>query len=134
MHGIDAAYGEGGGQLLRTSVALAAITGRPVHLRNIRARRAKPGLAATISGCGQRGCIAMCRRGVTAWNPTCDVQATDQVLTYLALAGGTSRFLTRLFSSHGMTMTWLLEQFLPVRFQVRQKGQLICVTEEPGLD
>ena len=36
MHGIDAAYGEGGGQLLRTSVALAAITGRPVHLRNIR--------------------------------------------------------------------------------------------------
>ena len=63
MHGIDAAYGEGGGQLLRTSVALAAITGRPVHLRNIRARRAKPGLAATISGCGQSGCIAMCRRG-----------------------------------------------------------------------
>jgi len=71
---------------------------------------------------------------VTAWNPTRDVQATDQVLTYLALAGGTSRFLTRLFSSHGMTLTWLLEQFLPVRFQVRQKGQLICVTEEPGLD
>ena len=45
MHEIDGAYGEGGGQLLRTSVALAAITGRPVHLRNIRARRANPGLA-----------------------------------------------------------------------------------------
>ena len=45
MHEIDGAYGEGGGQLLRTSVALAAITGRSVHLRNIRARRVNPGLA-----------------------------------------------------------------------------------------
>ena len=62
MHEIDGAYGEGGGQLLRTSVALAAITGRPVHLRNIRARRAKPGLAAITFGRGQSGCIAMCRR------------------------------------------------------------------------
>ncbi|MFZ5595288.1 MAG: RNA 3'-terminal phosphate cyclase [Pseudomonadota bacterium] len=46
MLAIDGAYGEGGGQLLRTAVALAAITGNPVHLRNIRARRRNPGLAA----------------------------------------------------------------------------------------
>lgn len=46
MLDIDGAYGEGGGQLLRTAVALAAITGNPVHLRNIRARRRNPGLAA----------------------------------------------------------------------------------------
>ena len=45
MHEVDGAYGEGGGQLLRTSVALAGITGRSVHLRNIRARRVNPGLA-----------------------------------------------------------------------------------------
>lgn len=43
---IDGAHGEGGGQLLRTAVSLAAITGRPVRIRNIRARRRKPGLAA----------------------------------------------------------------------------------------
>ncbi|MBS1171812.1 MAG: rtcA, partial [Proteobacteria bacterium] len=43
---IDGAHGEGGGQLVRTAVALAAISGRPLHMRNIRARRAKPGLAA----------------------------------------------------------------------------------------
>lgn len=42
---IDASYGEGGGQLLRTAVALAAITGTPVRLSDIRARRAQPGLA-----------------------------------------------------------------------------------------
>jgi RNA 3'-phosphate cyclase len=45
MREIDGSYGEGGGQLVRTSVALAAITGQPVHLYNIRARRNNPGLA-----------------------------------------------------------------------------------------
>jgi RNA 3'-terminal phosphate cyclase (ATP) len=43
---IDGSYGEGGGQLARLAVALAAITGRPLRLTRIRARRAKPGLAA----------------------------------------------------------------------------------------
>ncbi len=42
---IDAAYGEGGGQVVRTAVALAAITGTRLHLRNIRARRSPSGLA-----------------------------------------------------------------------------------------
>lgn len=43
---IDGAYGEGGGQLARLAMTLAAITGRAIRLVNIRARRAKPGLAA----------------------------------------------------------------------------------------
>jgi RNA 3'-phosphate cyclase len=43
---LDGSQGEGGGQILRTSLALSLITGRPFRLRNIRAGRAKPGLAA----------------------------------------------------------------------------------------
>ena len=43
---IDGSYGEGGGQILRTSLSLAAITGQPLRLGNIRAGRQKPGLAA----------------------------------------------------------------------------------------
>ncbi len=43
---IDGSYGEGGGQVLRTSLAMAALTGRPVQVRRIRAGRPKPGLAA----------------------------------------------------------------------------------------
>jgi RNA 3'-terminal phosphate cyclase (ATP) len=43
---IDGSHGEGGGQILRTSVALAALTGKPLVIRNIRAGRPKPGLAA----------------------------------------------------------------------------------------
>jgi RNA 3'-terminal phosphate cyclase (ATP)/RNA 3'-terminal phosphate cyclase (GTP) len=42
---IDGSYGEGGGQLLRTAVALAAITGQALHIQNVRARRSHPGLA-----------------------------------------------------------------------------------------
>jgi RNA 3'-terminal phosphate cyclase (ATP) len=41
---IDGEYGEGGGQILRTSLSLAVITGKPLKLVNIRGRRKKPGL------------------------------------------------------------------------------------------
>jgi len=41
---IDGARGEGGGQILRTSLALSLVTGRPVRFVNIRAGRHKPGL------------------------------------------------------------------------------------------
>ena len=43
---IDGSLGEGGGQVLRTSLTLALITGRPCTLKNIRQWRAKPGLMA----------------------------------------------------------------------------------------
>jgi len=41
---IDGAMGEGGGQIVRTSLALSAITRRPLHLVNIRPRRRRPGI------------------------------------------------------------------------------------------
>jgi RNA 3'-phosphate cyclase len=62
---LDGSQGEGGGQILRTSLALSLITGRAFHLRNLRARRDKPGLqpqhlmsvqaAATIGQASTRG-------------------------------------------------------------------------------
>jgi RNA 3'-terminal phosphate cyclase (ATP) len=42
---IDGSQGEGGGQILRTSLALSLVTGQPFLLENIRAGRPKPGLA-----------------------------------------------------------------------------------------
>ncbi len=44
MISIDGAYGEGGGQVLRSALSLAIATGQSVRLTNIRANRAKPGL------------------------------------------------------------------------------------------
>ncbi len=43
---IDGSFGEGGGQILRTSLSLSAATKRPIEVFNIRARRKKPGLMA----------------------------------------------------------------------------------------
>ena len=41
---IDGSHGEGGGQIIRTSLALSLVTGTPFHVRNARANRGKPGL------------------------------------------------------------------------------------------
>ena len=43
---IDGSHGEGGGQILRTAIALSCLTGEAVEVYNIRANRPKPGLAA----------------------------------------------------------------------------------------
>ena len=41
---LDGSTGEGGGQILRSALALSMITGKPFRIENIRANRPKPGL------------------------------------------------------------------------------------------
>jgi RNA 3'-terminal phosphate cyclase (ATP) len=48
---INGSSGEGGGQILRTSLALAMLTGRPLQMVRIRAGRAKPGLRRQHLAC-----------------------------------------------------------------------------------
>ena len=43
---IDGSKGEGGGQMVRTALALSTLTGRPFHMTHIRAGRPQPGLKA----------------------------------------------------------------------------------------
>lgn len=62
---LDGAAGEGGGQILRSSLALSLLTGKPFHLHNVRANRERPGLqpqhlmsvraAAAVGGADVRG-------------------------------------------------------------------------------
>lgn len=59
---IDGSFGEGGGQIVRSSLALAILTGRGVILDNIRAKRQKPGLA---------------RQHLTAVNAAAEISAAD---------------------------------------------------------
>jgi len=61
---IDGSHGEGGGQVLRTSLSLSAITGRPVRIERIRAGRASRGSCpSTWPGCGPSPkCARRCRR------------------------------------------------------------------------
>jgi RNA 3'-terminal phosphate cyclase (ATP) len=62
MIAIDGSQGEGGGQILRTSLALSLVTGQAFRMERIRARRQKPGLlrqhltaveAARAVGCAE---------------------------------------------------------------------------------
>lgn len=48
---IDGSTGEGGGQILRTSLSLSMITGQPVRIEHIRAKRPKPGLMRQHLAC-----------------------------------------------------------------------------------
>jgi RNA 3'-terminal phosphate cyclase (ATP) len=57
---VDGSTGEGGGQVLRTSLSLSLVTGRPLHVRRIRAGRRKPGL--------QRQHLAAVRAAATVGN------------------------------------------------------------------
>jgi len=41
---LDGAQGEGGGQIIRTALALSAATGQPFHITRIRAGRVRSGL------------------------------------------------------------------------------------------
>src|SRR5512140_2665017 len=59
---IDGSKGEGGGQILRTSLALSLVTGQPFRMERVRAKRQKPGLlkqhltaveAAKTVGCAE---------------------------------------------------------------------------------
>lgn len=43
---IDGGYGEGGGQILRTSLSLSVLAAQAIEIFNIRAKRKKPGLQA----------------------------------------------------------------------------------------
>jgi len=50
---IDGSMGEGGGQVLRTSLALSLLTQTPIRIRKIRAGRSRPGLRAQHVTCVQ---------------------------------------------------------------------------------
>jgi RNA 3'-terminal phosphate cyclase (ATP) len=53
---IDGSTGEGGGQILRTSLVLSCITSKSLHIENIRATRRNPGLAKQHVSCIQAAC------------------------------------------------------------------------------
>lgn len=60
---IDGGQGEGGGQMVRSSLALSIISGLPVHLTNIRANRSSPGLKRQHLTCVQAA-AAICDANV----------------------------------------------------------------------
>jgi RNA 3'-terminal phosphate cyclase (ATP) len=55
---------------------------------------------------------------------TVDVHVADMLVPYVALADGTSTYLTREMTDHIETNIWLTEKILGVKFQVSKVGDL----------
>ena len=54
-----------------------------------------------------------------------DEHMADQILPYMALAEGHSRVSVAAITDHCRTNVWVIEQFLPVRFEVDEERRLI---------
>jgi RNA 3'-terminal phosphate cyclase (ATP) len=80
---IDGSYGEGGGQILRTAVALSAVTGTPVEIENIRKGRQNPGLSAQHVKAVE-GLARICNAQVTG----CQLKSTSLGFTPGKIRGG----------------------------------------------
>lgn len=102
--GNEAAYGPGGAIVLWAETERTVLGAGRVAQRGVRAEQLGMDVGNELA--------ADIGAGVSL-----DVHASDQVLVYLALASGESRFTTRILSSHAQTTIWLIEQFLPLRFE-----------------
>jgi RNA 3'-terminal phosphate cyclase (ATP) len=74
---IDGSYGEGGGQIIRNTTALAHILCKPIIVENVRSGRQNPGLQAqhltsivTISGLNQKHTLDGAQKGSTRFTFT----------------------------------------------------------------
>jgi RNA 3'-terminal phosphate cyclase (ATP) len=108
---IDGSAGEGGGQILRTSLALSLITGRGFHLRNVRARRSKPGLQAqhltSVRAAAAIGDAAL--RGAS-------LGSTDLVFEPGTIRPGTYRFDVGTAGSVGLVLHTI---YLPLSYRAQ---------------
>ena len=50
-----------------------------------------------------------------------DTHLADQLILYMALAGGHSTLITESITEHILTNIWVIEQFLPLKFNVEKK-------------
>lgn len=113
---IDGSYGEGGGQILRTSLSLAALTGRPLKLVNIRGKRKKPGLRPQHLT-GVKACAAVSGAKVA------DARLGKQNLTFKPkeISGGSYNF--RIPTAGAATL--VLQAILPPLWKAKGESSLL---------
>lgn len=136
---IDGSFGEGGGQIVRTGVSLAAMTGRSIEIHQVRGRRTKPGLQPQHLA-AVRAAATLCQARLAGddvgsqflrFEPQCPVVAGDYhfdigtagaaplvaqtVLMPLAQAGGVSnvRVTGGTHVPHSPTVEYLEAVYIP---------------------
>ncbi len=113
---VDGSVGEGGGQILRTSLALALVTGQPFRIVNIRAGRKKPGLLrqhlTAVQAATEIG---------DAVSDGAEIGSTELVFRPEAIRAGDYRFAV---GTAGST-TLVLQTVLPALILANQPSRLI---------
>lgn len=115
---IDGAYGEGGGQLVRTACALGALTGSTFRLVNIRARRSPPGLAPQHLA-AVRAVAALCDAEVEGLA----LRAAEIVFRPGPIRAGEFRFEVGTAGS----ITLVLQACLPVAFAAPAAVKMVVI-------
>jgi RNA 3'-terminal phosphate cyclase (ATP) len=104
---IDGSFGEGGGQIVRTAVALSAVTGKPVRITRIRQGRSKPGLAAQHAR-ALKALAEICDAGTSGATPG----SSEIVFTPGVIRGGRHRIEIGTAGSVTLLMQCLLPALL----------------------
>ncbi len=104
---IDGSYGEGGGQILRTSLGLALLTGQAFKIKNIRAGRKRPGLM-------RQHLTAIKAAAEISNGQASDVRIGSMELTFTpgAVVPGNYRFAIGSAGSAGLVLQAVLPAFL----------------------
>jgi len=104
---IDGAFGEGGGQILRTSLALSCVTGQAVEIRRIRAGRQRPGLLR------QHLCCVRAAAALTGAQVEGDHLSSDSLVFRPGpLRGGAHTFAVGSAGSAGLVLQTVLPPLL----------------------
>ena len=119
---IDGSVGEGGGQVLRTSLALSIVTGQGFSITNIRAGRKKPGLMRQHLAC-VHAARAICKAEVSG-----DELNSGEVQFIPAATGAMAGEYSFVVGSAGST-SLVLQTILPPLLMARGKS---VVTIEGG--
>jgi RNA 3'-terminal phosphate cyclase (ATP) len=119
---LDASHGEGGGQLLRTALALSVALGRPVALGQVRARRPKPGLQP------QHLTVVRALAAVSDALVSGDaLDSTELTFAPRALRGGSYRFDVGAVRGSAGSVSLLLQALLLPLFLAREPSRLTLI-------
>lgn len=117
---IDGSYGEGGGQVLRTSLSLSVLLGAELEIHSIRAGRSKPGLAAQHVTC-VRAAAAICRAEVRG----AEVGSQTVRFAPAALRGGQYVFDVSAVKPSAGSVGLVLQTVLPALLYAAEPSHLV---------
>ncbi|HEY0705953.1 MAG TPA: RNA 3'-terminal phosphate cyclase, partial [Polyangia bacterium] len=113
---LDGSEGEGGGQILRSALGLALVTGTPIRIENIRAGRPRPGLMRQhVAACHAAAAVGQCSVD--------EAEVGARTLTFRprAVRGGHHRFTIETAGS----ATLVLQTVLPALLMAPAPSHLV---------